>query len=68
MLTRPREGLSPTTPQQEAGMRIEPPPSDPWETGATPAATSAAAPPLEPPAPRVRSQGVRAGGATAGSV
>ena len=36
--------------------------------GTSPAATAAAAPPLEPPAIRSRSHGVRAGGATSGSV
>src|SRR5712691_3425184 len=46
---RPRDGLSPKTPQHDAGMRIEPPPSLPCAAGASPAATAAAAPPLEPP-------------------
>src|SRR5260370_34968634 len=54
---RPREGLIPKSPQQDAGMRIEPPPSLPWATGARPAATAAAAPPLEPPGVRAVSQG-----------
>ena len=67
-LIRPRVGLSPTRPQQEAGIRIEPPPSEPCATGTSPAATAAAAPPDEPPAIRVRSHGVTAGGATSGSV
>ncbi len=57
--TRPRDGLSPNRPQQEAGMRIEPPPSLPCATGQSPAAVAAAAPPLEPPAVRVVSQGFR---------
>ena len=48
--TRPREGLRPKTPQHDAGIRIEPPPSVPWATGRRPAARAAAAPPLEPPA------------------
>ena len=30
---RPRVGLSPKRPQQEAGMRIDPPPSLPWASG-----------------------------------
>src|SRR5699024_6374311 len=64
----PREGLRPRIPQQAAGMRTEPPPSEPWASGTTPAATAAAAPPLEPPAVRRRSQGVRAGAPVAGSV
>ena len=67
-LIRPRVGLSPTNPQHDAGIRIEPPPSEPCATGTRPAATAAAAPPEEPPAIRVRSHGVTAGGATAGSV
>ena len=61
-LIRPRVGLSPNSPQHEAGIRIEPPPSEPWATGTSPAATAAAAPPEEPPAIRVRSHGVTAGG------
>ena len=39
-------------------------PALPWASGARPEATAVAAPPLEPPAERSRSQGVRAGGAT----
>ena len=58
----------PNSPQTLAGMRIEPPPSLPCANGSSPAATAAPAPPLDPPAERVRSQGVRAGGATSGSV
>ncbi len=42
-------------------MRMEPPPSEPCAIGQSPAASAAAAPPLEPPALRVRSQGVRQG-------
>ena len=68
LLIRPRLTLMPTRPQTLAGIRTEPPPSLPWANGTSPAATAAAAPPLEPPAERVGSQGVRAGGATAGSV
>ena len=67
-LIRPRVGFSPTSPQHEAGMRIDPPPSEPCATGTSPAATAAAAPPDDPPAIRVRSHGVTAGGATSGSV
>src|ERR1700730_3668754 len=54
---RPRVGLSPTSPQQAAGMRIEPPPSLAWATGTTPEATAAA----EPPGVRFTSQGFLAG-------
>ncbi len=58
---RPRAGLSPTSPQQAAGIRIEPPPSLPCATGTIPAATAAAEPPEEPPGVRSRSQGLRVG-------
>ena len=57
--TRPREGLSPKSPQQAAGMRIDPPPSEPSATGASPAATAAAEPPLEPPQVRSARHGLR---------
>ena len=64
----PRVGLKPTRPQQLAGIRIEPPPSDPWASGTSPPATAVAAPPLDPPAIRLVSYGVTAGGAiTSGS-
>ncbi len=46
---RPRVGLSPTSPQHDAGMRIEPPPSFACATGTMPLATAAADPPDEPP-------------------
>ncbi|GAA0375582.1 hypothetical protein GCM10009530_27610 [Microbispora corallina] len=59
LVTRPRLGLSPTSPQQDAGIRIDPAPSLACATGTAPAATSAAAPPLDPPAPRPVSQGLR---------
>src|SRR5207245_10052141 len=65
---RPRDGFRLTTPQQEAGMRIEPPPSPPWLNAHRPAATAAAAPPLDPPAVRVRSTGLRASGQIGPSV
>ena len=42
-------GFNPTRPQQEAGMRIDPPPSEPMAKGLTPVATDAADPALEPP-------------------
>src|SRR5437879_11280557 len=42
-------GRSPTTPQQDAGMRTDPPMSSPSATVAMPAATAAALPPLDPP-------------------
>src|SRR5258705_7772269 len=46
---RPRRGLRPTSPQQDAGTRIDPVPSPPDAAGTTPAATAAADPPLDPP-------------------
>jgi hypothetical protein len=47
--TRLRLGLSPTRPQHDDGMRIDPPPSLACAIGAMPEATAAAAPPLDPP-------------------
>src|SRR5215475_1184852 len=58
-MPRPRLGFSPNTPQHEAGMRIEPPPSLASASGTMPAATAAAAPPLDPPGLRVGSHGFR---------
>ena len=49
----------PVTPHRPAGWRIEPPVSVPRESGVMRAATAAAAPPLEPPGIRERSQGLR---------
>src|SRR5262249_4304675 len=65
---RPRDGFNPTIPQQADGIRIDPPPSLPWATGLSPAATAAPAPPLEPPAVCSRFQGFRAGGCRPASV
>ncbi len=56
--TNPKVGLCPTRPQNAAGMRIEPPPSPPTETGPAQAATAAAAPPEDPPAVRDPSCGL----------
>src|SRR5215210_5062475 len=58
-LTRPYGGLTPTTPQSAAGCRIDPPVSLPSASGANPAATAAALPPLDPPATRDVSCGLR---------
>ena len=58
-LARPWLGLSPTNPQHDAGMRMLPPPSEALAKGTIPAATAAAAPPLEPPGVRSRSHGLR---------
>src|SRR5688572_25410972 len=57
--TRPYVGLRVNVPVKAAGMRTEPPPSVPTASGASPAATAAAAPPLEPPGVRARFQGFR---------
>src|SRR5438132_1666629 len=52
----------PTSPQWDAGIRIEPPVSDPIPPGAIRAATAAPVPPLDPPALRSRSHGFLVGG------
>ena len=57
--TTPSPGLIPTSPQQAAGMRIDPMPSLPCATGTVPEATAAADPPDEPPGERSRSHGFR---------
>src|SRR4029077_20524213 len=66
--TRPRVGLRPTSPQADAGMRIEPPPSLAWAAGTIPDATAAPEPPDEPPVVRVGSHGLRVAPNRAGSV
>src|ERR1041385_3049171 len=58
---RARVGFSPNTPDAEAGIRIEPPPSLACATGRIRAATAAAAPPDEPPEECARFQGLRVG-------
>jgi hypothetical protein len=63
-----REGLKPNSPQWDAGSRIDPAPSEAWANGTTPAATAAAEPPLEPPALRDGSHGLRVGPCASGSV
>src|SRR5581483_7282445 len=50
--TRPYVGVTPTTPQNDAGCRTEPPVSEPSATTAAPCATAAADPPLDPPETR----------------
>src|SRR5690625_4244060 len=59
--TRPYVGFMPTTPQNAAGWRTEPPVSEPSENGTYPAATAAADPPDDPPGTAFVSQGLRAG-------
>src|SRR5688572_5621168 len=61
-LTKPYVGLSPATPHIDAGIRIEPPVSEPRAKGRNPAATAAAAPVLEPPVACSVFHGLRAGG------
>src|SRR5689334_5351029 len=48
--TRPGDGLKPTTPHSAAGMRSEPPVSEPVHSGSMSTASAAAEPPEEPPA------------------
>src|SRR5437016_14205263 len=57
--TRPYDGFSPYTPQNDDGMRIDPAPSEPWASGPRPAAAAAAAPALEPPVVIAVFQGLR---------
>ena len=45
-------GRMPTTPQKLAGLRSEPPMSEPWASQAVPVASATAAPPEEPAADR----------------
>src|SRR5262249_27994742 len=56
--TRPCDGLNPTTPHHAAGWRIEPARSPPSASGPSPAATAAAAPPLDPPGERDTAHGL----------
>src|SRR4029453_7892715 len=56
---RPYEALWPKIPANDAGIRIDPPPSVPMASGPSPAATAALAPPLEPPGVRSVFQGFR---------
>jgi len=57
--TRPYGGLNPTTPQNDAGILIEPPMSEPVASVAVPAASAAADPPLEPPGEYLVFHGLR---------
>ncbi len=59
--SRARVGLNPNSPQDEAGMRTDPPPSEPCAKGTIPAATAAPAPPDEPPDVWSRFHGLRVG-------
>ena len=57
--TRPYGGLNPTTPQNDAGIRIDPPMSEPVASVVVPAASDAPEPPLEPPGEKAVCQGLR---------
>ena len=59
------DALTPTSPQNDDGIRTEPPPSLPTASGPTPAATAAPEPALEPPGERSRFQGLRVASNTA---
>src|SRR5688500_8951313 len=59
VLMRPYVGLSPTQPHNAAWFRRLPPVSLPVAAVTRPAATAAADPPLDPPAMRLTSQGLR---------
>jgi hypothetical protein len=56
--TSPKVGLKPNTPQNDEDTRIEPTPSVPMAIDPQPAATAAAAPPLDPPLVRPGFQGL----------
>ena len=56
---RSRCGFKPTMPQHEAGIRIDPAPSEAVAAAHRPAATAAPLPPLEPPGVRSVFQGLR---------
>ena len=60
-LTLPQLGLSPDSPHQAAGRRIEPPVSSPNDVAHRKAAVAEPDPPLEPPVNLLRSQGLRLG-------
>src|SRR6185436_15422568 len=60
-LTAPYVGRSPVTPQNDAGVRIDPDVSLPIANGTRPAATAAAGPDDEPPDQNFVFHGVRAG-------
>ena len=55
---RPQVVLRPAIPQHAAGIRIEPPVSEPYETSASPLATATAEPLDEPPGTRSGSSGL----------
>ena len=56
--TRPGVGRKPTMPQNAAGLRSEPPVSEPVQSGAMPVASATAEPPDEPAADFCGSNGL----------
>src|SRR5690606_22628870 len=64
---RARVGLSPTSPQQAEGARMDPKPSEACAAGSMRAPTAAAAPPLDPPEMCAVFQGFRVGPCNCGS-
>ena len=56
---RPADGFRELIPQQNAGLRTDPPMSLPKPNGLIPLAIAEASPPLDPPAVLVLSQGLR---------
>ena len=56
-VTSPCVGLCPMTPHKDAGIRIDPPVSEPMAMETCPVATLLPEPPLEPPVIRSVSQG-----------
>ena len=63
--TKPGVVRNPTTPQNAAGVRSEPPRSEPWAMGPMPVASATPAPPLEPPQVSAGSHGFRVAPKTA---
>ena len=61
LLTRPYVGFRPTMPQKAAGMRMEPPVSEPSVAAQRLAAMAAPEPPLDPPVTQSVFHGLRAG-------
>src|SRR5436190_13032587 len=55
---KPGEGRKPTTPQKAAGLRTDPPVSEPVASGTMPVASATADPPEEPAADRSGSNGL----------
>ena len=56
---RPKLGLSPAMPHSAAGIRTEPPMSEPSASGTQPEATAAPEPPEDPPGERSGFHGLR---------